>query len=335
MSYGTKRTVRNALVVWGLFAAAGCDNSSSGIILPDSNGSPGELLVVADDSVWFGGTGLVVAETLGGPMDGLPQSEPKYKLTRIPHAAFKPLLQRCKALLRLVVQPDSVGVYRSTDVWASPQLVITVVAARAADFPELLKREQPRLEQWFGEHDRAALAVRLKQSAQPLPEELKVLGLNQMQIPSGFGVTLAKDTLVIMRLDGKKTTQFLMCSRSRWTPEWRSRIQSTRDTLLKRHFEGGQPESYMATEMRLAPTLKPTQIDGLPAVETRGLWRTYGDFMGGPFLSYAVADSAGGWVYALNALVYSPGTPKRLTLLEFETTMRGARFRRNKESGVQ
>lgn len=103
MSYGTKRTVRNALVVWGLFAAAGCDNSSSGIILPDSNGSPGELLVVADDSVWFGGTGLVVAETLGGPMDGLPQSEPKYKLTRIPHAAFKPLLQRCKALLRLEI----------------------------------------------------------------------------------------------------------------------------------------------------------------------------------------------------------------------------------------
>jgi hypothetical protein len=229
-----------------------------------------------------------------------------------------------------VVQPDSVGVYRANDVWASPQLVVTVVAARAADFPELLKREQSRLEQWFGEHDRAALAGRLKESAQPMPEELKTLGLNQLQVPSGFGVTLAKDTLVILRLDGKKTTQFLMCSRSRWTPEWRNRIQSTRDTLLKLHFEGGQPESYMATEMRLAPTLKPTQVDGLPAVETRGLWRTYGDFMGGPFLSYAVGDSAGGYVYALNALVYSPGTPKRLTLLEFETTLRGAKFRRGK-----
>ena len=79
MKYGTKRAVRNALVVWGLFAVVGCDTSSSNErILPDSNGSPGELLVVADDSVWFGGTGLVVAETLGGPMDGLPQSEPKY-----------------------------------------------------------------------------------------------------------------------------------------------------------------------------------------------------------------------------------------------------------------
>jgi hypothetical protein len=329
MNFRLPCVLQCATVSLAILLAVGCDSSpTTGRILPDSNGSPGELLVVADDSVWFGGTGLVVAETLGGPMDGLPQSEPKYKLTRIPHAAFKPLVQRSKALLRLVVQPDSVGVYRTTDVWASPQLVVTVVAARAADFPKMLQEEQARLEQWFGEHDRAALAGRLKQSAQPLPTDLKTLGISQLQVPSGFGVTLAKDTLVILRLDGKKTTQFLMCTRSRWTPDWRSRIQATRDTLLKRHFEGGQPGSYMATEMRLAPTLKPTQIDGLPAVETRGLWRTYGDFMGGPFLSYAVADSARGHVYHLNALVYSPGTPKRLTLLEFETTLRGARFRK-------
>lgn len=329
MNFRIPYVLQCAAVSLALLLAVGCNTSSSNErILPDSNGSPGELLVVADDSVWFGGTGLVVAETLGGPMDGLPQSEPKYKLTRIPHAAFKPLVQRSKALLRLVVQPDSVGVYRATDVWASPQLVVTVVAARAEDFPKMLQKEQARLEQWFGEHDRAALAGRLKQSAQPLPTELKTLGISQIQVPSGFGVTLAKDTLVILRLDGKKTTQFLLCTRSRWTPDWSSRIQATRDTLLKRHFEGGQPGSYMATEMRLAPTLKPTQIDGLPALETRGLWRTYGDFMGGPFLSYAVADSVRGYVYGLNALVYSPGTPKRLTLLEFEATLRGARFRK-------
>lgn len=329
MGFGKQPLLMGATLTLAIVLAVGCDSDSSNErILPESNGSPGELLVVADDSVWFGGTGLVVAETLGGPMDGLPQSEPKYKLTRIPHAAFKPLVQRSKALLRLVVQPDSVGVYRTTDVWASPQLVVTVVAARAADFPKMLQQEQARLEQWFGDHDCAALAGRLKQSAQPLPAELKTIGISQLQIPSGFGVTLAKDTLVILRLDGKKTTQFLMCTRSRWTPDWRSRIQATRDTLLKRHFEGGQPGSYMATEMRLAPTLKPTQIDGLPALETRGLWRTYGDFMGGPFLSYAVADSVQGHVYHLNALVYSPGTPKRLTLLEFETTLRGARFRK-------
>ena len=51
MNYGTTRALRNALVVWGFFAAVGCDSTSSNErILPDSNGSPGELLVVADEA---------------------------------------------------------------------------------------------------------------------------------------------------------------------------------------------------------------------------------------------------------------------------------------------
>jgi hypothetical protein len=69
-------------------------------------------------------------------------------------------------------------------------------------------------------------------------------------------------------------------------------------------------------------------LGGLPAVETRGLWRTYGDFMGGPFLSYTVADSAAGVVYTLEGLVYSPGMAKRLVLLEMEAAFRAATFQR-------
>jgi hypothetical protein len=50
--------------------------------------------------------------------------------------------------------------------------------------------------------------------------------------------------------------------------------------------------------------------------------------MGGPFLSYTVADSAAGVVYTLEGLVYSPGMAKRLVLLEMEAAFRAATFQR-------
>jgi hypothetical protein len=295
-------------------------------MLPESNGSPSELLIVADDSVWFGGAGEALAETLGGATDGLPQSEPKFKLTRIPFAAFKPLVQRSKSLLLLVVNPDSVGVYTSVDQWARPQQIVTVVAARSQDFPALLRQEARRLEELIASHDRKALRKRLAETAQPLPKPLAKLGFSSLLIPAGFGVTLEKDTLAILRLDGKKSTHFLLFVRSSWSPDWAEKSLARRDSVMKKHFEGGVSGSYMATEKRMPTVSTPVKIGGLPAWETRGLWRTYGDFMGGPFLSYTVADSASGAVYTMESMVYAPGMAKRLVLLEMEAAFRSATF---------
>jgi hypothetical protein len=321
-------------IFWGVLAlvgfwSTGCSESgTTERILPESNGSPSELLIVADDSVWFGGAGVALAESLGGAADGLPQSEPKFKLTRIPFAAFKPLVQRSKSLLLLVINPDSVGVYTSVNQWARPQQIVTVVAARSQDFPALLQREAGRLEKIFAAHDRKALLGRLAETAQALPKPVAQVGIASLLIPSGFGVTLEKDTLAILRMDGKKSTHFMLFARSPWSRDWAERGLARRDSLLKKHFEGGVAGSYMATEKRMPTVSERVVLGGLPAVETRGLWRTYGDFMGGPFLSYTVADSAAGVVYTLEGLVYSPGMAKRLVLLEMEAAFRAATFQR-------
>ena len=67
-------------------------------------------------------------------------------------------------------------------------------------------------------------------------------------------------------------------------------IIAHRDSIGKNYFEGTYEGSYMTTEMLIPPSIANTEISGMYALETRGLWRMEGDFMGGPFLSYSIYD---------------------------------------------
>ena len=54
--------------------------------------------------------------------------------------------------------------------------------------------------------------------------------------------------------------------------------------------------------------------DSINAVETRGLWRTYNDFMGGPFVCYTFTLPESGKVYTLMGCVYSPSERNKMVM---------------------
>ena len=49
-----------------------------------------------------------------------------------------------------------------------------------------------------------------------------------------------------------------------------------------------------------------TELDGQFAIQTRGLWRTENDFMGGPFINYTVYDDKSDIVYGIDGFVLFP-----------------------------
>jgi hypothetical protein len=77
----------------------------------------------------------------------------------------------------------------------------------------------------------------------------------------------------------------------------------------------------MTTEYRLPPSIETSELDGRFALETRGLWRVEGDFMGGPFLSYTLFDEENGQIVTLEGFVYAPDMDKRRLLFELEAIM--------------
>ena len=61
-------------------------------------------------------------------------------------------------------------------------------------------------------------------------------------------------------------------------------------------------------------------------IETRGLWRMNGDFMGGPFLSYTIYDEKNDRILTIESLLYGPTAKKRNVVLEMEAMMRSIKL---------
>lgn len=78
----------------------------------------------------------------------------------------------------------------------------------------------------------------------------------------------------------------------------------------------------MIVEDYIPPVFKNVDIDGQFAIETRGLWRTKGDFMGGSFINYTIFDENNNQRIMLDAFLYAPDSKKRNLVLELESILR-------------
>ena len=77
----------------------------------------------------------------------------------------------------------------------------------------------------------------------------------------------------------------------------------------------------MATERRIAPTVKTLRVGGRTIVEMRGLWQMEGDIMGGPFVSHTIVDTLRGVTLTAEAFVYAPGEQKRNIIKRLEAAL--------------
>ncbi|MGA1380000.1 MAG: DUF4837 family protein [Schleiferiaceae bacterium] len=313
-------------LILALAALAACGDADTAAsapkrrTLPPSNGSHNDLTVICPEGLWQDFAGLAVATELGKPAPALPQSEPSFSIIHAAPEKVNDLLRRGKSLLNLAVIPDSTAVLVAHDVYARPQIAVQIVAPSAqaleAMLPEALREVSARL----AAHDRQVLRSRMKRNAQnPLPKEVRALGIREMLLPEGFVVTLSKPDLVILRLETKKSTQYLILTRTpdsdSPTPE--ADVVSDRNALLKQYFEGPEAKSYLTTELLLPPSQSFRDAGGIRHLDTRGLFKTVGGYGGGPFVSTRSFLNDGSLGTA-DALLFAPGTSKNRLRMELE-----------------
>ena len=290
--------------------------------LPPSNGTHNDLTVICPEGLWNEGAGLAVAEILGAPVEGLPQAEPLFGIIHAVPQKINSLLRRGKSLLSIEIIPDSTAVLEVRDAYARPQLAVQVIAPSVEALPGLLAKVLPKLGDQFAAHDAQVLRQKLKERSQtPLPKELRGIGVSEMLLPEGFLVTLSKPGLVVLRMQTKKSQQYLIVSRKAAddspTPE--ADVIVDRDALLRSYFEGTAANSHLATEL-LVPPIQAfyTTADGQRAIRTAGLFKTVGGFGGGPFVSHRIFDDEAGAVVTADALLFAPSIKKYRLLMELD-----------------
>lgn len=317
---------------------AGCNNVREKM-LPQISGQAGEVVIVIEDQIWKSTTDTII-NILKADVPGLPQSEPMFDVVRIPNSAFTEIFQRHRNIISCRIAADSAASIKvASDIWATPQTVIQIVAPSAQAFEQLFSDNREKIVGLLlkAEQDRIIKNYSTFPERQVMDKLAKATGVT-MTIPKGY--TFDMDTTCILNDD---TCHFVWISHE--TPEisqglfvyyydytdslmlTRDRLMAMRDLMCKRFVGGPSDGSYMTTvAFEDVTTFRSFNRRGQYTAELRGLWETHGDFMGGPFVSLTQYDAKCGRIVTVDGYVYAGKKDKRNYMRQVEAIMSTMQF---------
>jgi hypothetical protein len=320
------------LVFLALIITDSCTTNMS--TLPNSTGATLELLVVTDNKAeWTGPVGDTIRAFFGQMVATLPQPEPMFKVVNLESSAFSQMFQTHHNILIINIDKNLTEPVIETrkDLWASPQRVIKMsMPSEASFFTEFGKYQQTFLE-LFREVDiertnKKFAAVRQANITDKLITDFHL----SLIVPAGYRIAKETSNFMWIRNETTTTSQGIFIYFERYTDTNQlnpNRIIQVRDSVMHQYIPGPREGSYMSTEKGIInPEFKILKLNGYYAVETRGLWETIGDYMGGPFVSYTAVDEKRERVVTIEGYVYAPGTTKSLLLHQVEAILKTLKF---------
>ena len=317
------------IVLWFI---AGCNEiKKDKSFLPGSTGKYGEVLVVVDTLYENGATGEALNEVFNKIQEGLPKPEPMFRMSTVPPAAFKSILKRGRNILQLSIgKGKASNTNIEQDVWAKNQLLISITAANDAKAADILNRNVEQIRAQFNSHEVGDLKAQFaKKPEKKLMKEIwEQLGVS-LTIPPAFlkmksienGIWLQKEKTI----GEHQIIQGLLIYKEPYTSDStfsRSYLQTSRNQFTESAVLGYRENSFMKLYEEYLPQNTELNLNGLYAMEYRGLWNMTNDFMGGPFLHYTIVNEDKNEVVHLDGFVFAPQFQKREHLRELEAMMK-------------
>lgn len=314
------------IALLALFTLTSCHQEAS--VLPGSGGKTCEIIVITPKTTWNGSVGDSIRACFGQIQPALNQPEPLFSLVQIDPRAFNEstMFQHHRNILIVEIDPATAEpkFEARQDEWAFPQMVIKFTVPDISAFNALYTpRKQQMLALFYMKEYQRIQKVFAESEQTDITERLRHQYGFRMIFPDGFSFAAAQKDFGWIRKESKDYGQGIIFSvmpyKSVHDFDLKNIIEK-RDAMCH-NVPGPAEGSYMTTELRwdeFYPASKVIDLNGLYAVETRGLWRLEGDFMGGPFVNYLIADTARGRLIMVDAYLYSPRKPKRDLLLQME-----------------
>lgn len=323
-----KTTLLKTLVLIALSATffASCLNSDNSGQKRGSSGKTLEILLVANKDVYCGTVKDGILGLLKTPQVALNQSEAIYDVVNIPHSSFRnnDMFQAHRNIIILSVSDTNRNkVYLNRDLWAQPQVVFEFSLTSRDSVMPFMERYMPMMNREI----RNAEHARIKRAFRGI-ENYKVMG--KLRDNFGFELTLSNeyqlskmspDFAWVRKEAGDFSIGILISTEPYKSLDQfaESVILNRLDTIMKRNVPGSVEGSYMGTERRIEAVSQNVDFNGNFCIETRGLWRLFGDFMGGPYVNYTFVAPDNRDVIMLTGYVYSPKQPKRDFLMQAES----------------
>jgi hypothetical protein len=291
-----------------------------------SSGDLGDVLVVMNIKLWEGSSGEVIRNTLASFYEGLPQEEPMYDLMQINPAGFVKAYKTQRNILVVKIgvdQPES-KILVHKNLWARPQIIITIVAPSESDFKELFNSNSDKILALLTDMGRQSLiktykSIRDENIVNKLVEKYSV----SLYVPKGYKMDVEEKDFVWLSHEYRDIIQGIFIYFYDYTDAetfTRDYLVERRNKFLKKYVPGEIEGSYMSTEALYPPIFREYKLnDNTYTAEIRGLWRMEnGLAMGGPFISISQLDEARNRVITVEGFVFAPAHKKRDLLRQVE-----------------
>ena len=325
---------------------AGCGGHSKKVNgLRGSSGKTLELMVVADKDVYTADVKALVDSLFGNFQPCLPQPEKRFDIVHIPKSSFEnvEMFRVHRNVLMLDINPQNNNkVYHHKDKYASPQVIFDVAARDLHSLDSLLRVYEPTIvsDLYEAEHERVWKAYETEEGFE-LEEKVKdKLGLG-LKLSQNYGVAKLDKDFGWVRIEAKDFGMGVIVKKFDYRDKGQfegERLLDSIDSVMCK-VPGPSEGSYMGIERRRDETSGEYLMEirsrtvqfptGTYCVETRGCWRLYGNYMGGPFVNYAVLSPDNKQIIMLTGYVYCPRNKpytKRDLLMQLESVCYSLEF---------
>lgn len=298
-----------------------------------SSGNINNLNVVTSNDFWEGEVGDAIRELLAAPYEGLPQDEPMFSINQMPPEVFSGFAAKNRLVLKIETEKNPQTVVEH-NLFAKPQTVVIVGGKNETEILEQLQINADKIVNAFKKQELVEKQGRIRISLQETTQIEEQLGVT-INFPSVYRYAKNEDKFFWIRKTLTTGTLDLVfyevpLESIRKGDSAVIDIINIRNAFGKKYIEGDKPTSHMSTEMAFSPYVFKRTIDNKPAIETKGVWRMENDFMGGPFVNYAIEDKANNRYLIAEGYVYAPSVQKRDYVHEIEAILESIKFKNGK-----
>ncbi len=305
-------------------------NQSDNVTLVSSSGRINHVLIVIKNSDWQSEVGDALREIIGKPVDGLPQEEAQFSINQVPPNTFSSLFKRSRNILFVGID-TSKTIYTNSNIYANPQKTLTILGKNRAELVDNINSHKDEIINTFKKND---LIIYQKKVTKEFHKINKIETFNKLEFSLKIPKSYAKveDTGDFLWYRNSITKGFLSIISyeiplSDSTKITKQLLTKYRDSIGKKFIPGQFDNTYFKTETQFSPVTSEVLISGEQAIESRGLWIVENDYMGGPFLSYAIEDRENNRLLVLMGFSYSPSVKKRDFVFELEAILKTVQLR--------
>ena len=346
-----------------LTTLASCSNQENPRfkVKPSALGVMNEIVVISDDDIWSSIVGDTVRHYFEGVYPLTPRPEPIFDLRQyeVAEINFQPLKKELRTYLILANLADTeseatqfvsrdLGEERiaraksdptfntsvGKDKWANGQILIYLFAYGTDALATAVEQHFNGISSRINEHD----AVQLYQSTyakghnRGLTSRLVERFGAEIDLPFDFQLVLDKEDengLIWVRKEMKEGVANIAIREYDYTSTDLISKQAAKERFdaFGTHVSSKRENTFIVINDRDLPILEfDRTISNRYAKEWRGIWEMENDFMGGPFMSYAVVNETTGKLLVVDSFIFAPGKKKRNAMQQLDLIVKSLKW---------